>query len=223
MEPRVVAEWAAAISGAGGIMWWLYVWAKPRVQAWAKRRKATSMRTMLKNIQAQLHPNGGSSLRDQVDALRTLGEQAVQLGYDNTASIKALADSINDGVAEVEPDGRWSWVNATLTRWLHVSEPKLLGFGWINSVVPAQRESLRERWKEAMDEERELHEAVSMVGSELGEPPIDTHWVLRPLTRTPNGRPRMWRLQIHRRDLTLRQVAVAADGQPVARRAGERG
>jgi len=223
MDPQAVATWAGAIGAVGGIVWAVYTWAEPRARAWAARRKATSMRTMLRNIQAQLHPNGGSSLRDQVDALRTLGEQAVQLGRDNTESIKALSDSIPDGLAEIQPDGRWSWVNATLTRWLHVSEPKLLGFGWINSVAPSQRDALRERWKEAMDEERELHEAVTMVGSELGAPPIETNWVLRPLTRTTDGRPRLWRLQIHRPDLTMRQVAVTAEGVPVARQAGQRG
>jgi PAS domain-containing protein len=212
MDPQTFGQLVGAIAALAGVLWGAYGWLMPRLQPWLDKRRAKSVRGTLarmeagqNTIMAQLFPNGGGSLRDRV-------EEGIRISTDNTALIESLTDSSMDGYADVAEDGRWTRVNATLARWLQVGTSPMIGWGWINCIRAQQRADLRDSWDDAIEEQRELHCEVEMVGADRQA--IPTEWVLRPLTRNPDGSPRLWRLQIRRLDQrtgdTGRHPAVTA-------------
>jgi len=96
---------------------------------------------------AEMKPNGGSSLRDQINRI-----EGRQLYLDGRS--KAMLNEDENGVFETTKDGNCTWVNRRMIRMTGRSFEELKGHGWMNTVHPDDRESVEEQWDSAKKENR---------------------------------------------------------------------
>ena len=102
---------------------------------------------------AELTPNGGYSIRDSITRI----ERSVVA---NSERMRSRMTNDPDMIFEADAQGRWIWVNRTLSRVIGRTPTELMGYGWANSVDPLQRDALVESWFRAVEEEREFEGAT---------------------------------------------------------------
>lgn len=106
-------------------------------------------------IEAELRPNGGSSLRDQTNRI----EKRIVAVENNAIVMRAAQRAIacspsNTAMMETTPLGECHWVNQN---WLDLTrqEPEeAIGWGWLNAIHQEERESVREEWDSASGQKR---------------------------------------------------------------------
>lgn len=108
----------------------------------------------LRQVRAELQPNGGSSLHDVVHAM--------------AAAQRARDDRDAEPLFWTDGAGRVTHVNRSYLHLSGRSREELVGSGWINFVEPTDRPRVRERWLEAIREARDFDELFQVV---------DTHGV----------------------------------------------
>lgn len=194
----------ASAVGAGASLWGVWLWLR-RTSVVRSVRAFPSLAGTMEAIRSDLHevrsqvtPNGGGSMRDAI------GRIELSLA-DVMAATQANADGSMEGHVDVSTDGRWTWCNATLLRWLASDPRRVLGWGWVNSIMQDQRAEIRAEWEAAIEERREFNRRVRMRPLD-GADPFAADWLLRPLTLNKDGSVRIWRLNVRRTDMTLRYI-----------------
>lgn len=194
----------ASAVGAGASLWGVWLWLR-RTSVVRSVRAFPSLAGTMEAIRSDLHevrsqvtPNGGGSMRDAI------GRIELSLA-DVMAATQANADGSMEGHVDVSTDGRWTWCNATLLRWLASDPRRVLGWGWVNSIMQDQRAEIRAEWEAAIEERREFNRRVRMRPLD-GADPFPADWLLRPLTLNKDGSVRIWRLNVRRTDMTLRYI-----------------
>ena len=154
-----MASLVAAISGA------LAVWRKILVRPLHKvikdvesvKERVTKMETSypallnaIDAIGAQLRPNGGDSLVDNVNkislTLASIGEVAAEIA----AEQRIAFDSSANGMFDADDDGHVYRVNSTVRHWLGRDNSELLGDGWLYRVHPDEAAVVTIPWKIAV-------------------------------------------------------------------------
>lgn len=97
----------------------------------------------IREIQAELKPNGGTSLRDAVNEIRHM------------ASVADVRSHLSREVCpyamyECAPDGKCIWVNEALCQLFGLDAEDALGYGWLQSVSDAERSTTMFLWQEAV-------------------------------------------------------------------------
>ena len=103
----------------------------------------------IKEIKGQVLPNGGSSMRDDVTAIKlvALEQKALQ---------RAVLDSANVGFFMADISGARVFVNLRLAEMLGCQRADLLGNGWISFVAEDQREKVSREWADCVRFRREF-------------------------------------------------------------------
>lgn len=194
----------ASAAGAAGALWGIWLWLRRSSMAKSIRAfpgLADAMATIgrdLHEVKLQVTPNGGGSMRDAIGR--------IELGLaDVMAATQANADGSMEGHVDVSTDGRWTWINGTLLRWLGADPARLVGWGWVNTLMQDQRNEVRAEWESAIEERREFNRRLRLRPLD-GADPFSADLLLRPLTLNKDGSVRIWRLNVRRTDLTLRYV-----------------
>jgi PAS domain S-box-containing protein len=133
-----------------------YIWRVLKKFLW-------STRDQLDRIEAELHTNGGTSLRD---CLNRIEDKQIRLdGF-----IRAQLNVHNLPIIRADEEGKIIFVNRTFQKFTGFSYSELMGDAWINAIEPNDRERIRELWDRAVAELREFDEFVCLVGNKR------VHW-----------------------------------------------
>lgn len=102
----------------------------------------------IKRLEKELHQNGGSSIPDKISkVLRILENQG--------SRFLALHQDNPQGIFLSDTNGECTWVNTTLLRICGCSEGDMLGWSWLNQIVPEEVDEVRRQWSRAFVEQRE--------------------------------------------------------------------
>lgn len=161
----------AAIVGAMITLWTAAIWLWKQIrkgfeylsgnaeilsQLQDMRKKQEEVETGQKIILGQLKPNGGSSLADAVRRIEA------NLHLVNARQL-ALVDDVSHGICETDHDGNIVWVNRRLCRITGRMPSEMMGKGWINILSPEDREKVGQDWEQAIAEEREFVQRMTLV------------------------------------------------------------
>ena len=98
----------------------------------------------LRQVRAELQPNGGGSLHDVVQAI--------------AAAQRARDDRDGEPLFWADALGRLTHVNRAYLQLSGRTREELVGTGWTNFIAPADRSRVVERWREAVREARDFDE-----------------------------------------------------------------
>ena len=120
------------------------------------RKLLEQLNKRLEEIQKEVRPNGGSSMRDVINRV-----EAMILIQDQRQ--RAMVADAEHGIFEADASGRCTHVNRTYCRLVGRTPQELLGYGWINSVAAEDRERVDREWAQAIAEEREFESEYTAV------------------------------------------------------------
>lgn len=120
------------------------------------------MKAQLNTITKQVMPNGGSSLPDSMkrieSTLKSNAERSEAIGktVNLMAATMRATTNTNPRMAtfEAAPSGMLTDANKTYLRWTGRQLNEMLGWGWITTVHPADREQVRHEWLQAIADVR---------------------------------------------------------------------
>lgn len=170
MNPTVITQWVQlciALSTAGvGIYVFYRRRLKKRVDAVRKflrglPKTCADVQTLMdhmKDVRHELHPNGGSSLRDSIDRIERKLTRNERLQ-------ECLMGFASFAIYMADAHGACTFVNRTLVRWTGVPSEDLLGEGWINVVHPEDVDQVQYDWESAVDDGRAFDSRFRITGA----------------------------------------------------------
>lgn len=107
-------------------------------------------------LQADLKPNGGSSLRDVVDRVENLVIAA------NTTQ-QAILDILDSGFFQTDSHGNYAYVNRYWLQLTGIPQEEAVGTGWLVCVHPDDRDKIQKDWSIAAEEGRAFSTAFRII------------------------------------------------------------
>lgn len=102
------------------------------------------------NIKAAVGPNGGRSLYDRVE----VAGRAARL---SEARMSTMLDVVVDRpLFQADDKGEYTWVNSAFEKAFETSCDDVRGRGWINLVVPEDRDRVVREWRHAIIDRRDF-------------------------------------------------------------------
>lgn len=204
MSPTMLVFLLSTVGGA------VAVWYRKRLAAWKSLwtavldglRAIPELRADVRGIRYYVAPNGGGSLMDSVK--RT--EQAVSELREQVDLMNQTAWAENDSDGHVgrfhcNASGENTYVNQPYARWLGVGKSELLGWKFLNFILPSDVDRVRRYWDACRAEHRQYRCKHSLVGAD-GEI-IEVEVVATPI---PEGGPaKRWIGTIRRLDNAAQQ------------------
>lgn len=114
-----------------------------------EEEKTRLVTKQLSDIVKEIHPNGGTSMRDALNRIECTQLMAEQRH-------KALISDLEYGTWETNSEGDVVWVNRTLCRITGRTPPEILGHGWVNMIATEDRERVHKEWDESIKDKREF-------------------------------------------------------------------
>lgn len=159
------AQYAAAASVVAGAAWattrafWVKV-VLPAKRLAARGRKLAQdvldVKASTARLEAELRPNGGSSLRDAVDGLAT------RMDLFSARKMAAL-DAQDVAYFETDSGGRLTIASRSLCRLAGRDDGELMGNGWLDSIMPVDRPRVAEAWHDSVARGTALTEYAACV------------------------------------------------------------
>jgi PAS domain S-box-containing protein len=103
----------------------------------------------LDQIMAEFAPNGGSSLKDQMNRLES------DMALANERQRARMLDT-PEMIFETDEHGHCVWVNRTYANAVQRGLVDLLGYGWVNGIALPYREKVVSEWYKSVEEDREF-------------------------------------------------------------------
>lgn len=123
-------------------------------------------------IISELKPNGGTSLKDQLNRL----ESSVSIGE---AQRLLILDSNTNGIWTSSPEGKLLWINNTLKQRTGFTLDEMKGDNWINVIWPADRSIVQEEWTNAVKNQRAFNLFYRLLDTNH-QVPINVHGIATP-------------------------------------------
>lgn len=144
----LLASIITALTVIGGALW--------RYVLGPLWRGVRELRSILAFIEAELRPNGGSSIRDAVNRME-LGIDAANKKIDLVSQRQLQRTNLDaTGLWECDLTGRFTFVNPAMARLAGAGPEDFLGLGWKTHVHPRDRAEVSASWKSAVDDERDF-------------------------------------------------------------------
>jgi PAS domain S-box-containing protein len=144
----LLASLITALTVIGGALWrwvWRPVW-----------RAVRELKAILAFIEAELRPNGGSSIRDAVNRME-MGIEAANKKIDLVAQRQLQRTNLDaTGLWETDRAGRFTFVNPAMARLAGAAPEDFLGLGWKTHVHPRDRAEVSASWQSAVQDERDF-------------------------------------------------------------------
>lgn len=134
----------------------------------ALRESLALLASQVQNINAELKPNGGSSLRDSINRIEQCQKEISIRQLISDQRQRAILSDMNFGVLETDAQGNCVWANRMYTRLTGRSLDELVGKGWINTIAHDERDRVLEDWNSAIEDCREF-ESTYHVATPDGE------------------------------------------------------
>lgn len=135
-------------------------------------QRIDNLDTKLDLILGELKPNGGSSLKDQLNRL----EASVSI---SEAQRLLILDANPNGVWTSDTDGNLVWMNNTLKVRCGATLDEVEGTGWINIIHPADRKLVLDEWEQAVKYKRVFNLHYRLTNLQTNQP-ITVHGVATP-------------------------------------------
>lgn len=132
----------------------------------------SSLGGKLDEIIKELKPNGGSSIKDQLNRLET----AVSISQ---AERLLLLDTVSKGVFAGDVKGYWTWANEALRKAVGGSMADFVGNNWENVVYPEDREIVSKEWERAIDQQRDFNLHYRLNNLDTNQP-VKVHAIATP-------------------------------------------
>ena len=110
----------------------------------------------LNRIEAELHPNGGTSLRDIINKIAER-----QYGFEGY--LNAQLNSQKIAVFRTNAEGKVLSNNRAHQHLTGFSKIEISGDGWINVIHPDWRDKTLQKWTKAVESQREFSEDIMYV------------------------------------------------------------
>ena len=137
-----------AVLAVGAAVWGFFKWLLPLME------RIKNNQAMTKAIYTELRPNGGSSLRDAVDALRRDVASIRDSAEKMDARQWAIVSSLTQPTWESDSSGGCTRANATLLELVGRTQDQMVGNGWENIVAKPDAHRVWEEWSEATAKSR---------------------------------------------------------------------
>lgn len=146
-----------SIAGMFGGIWAVKKYIlKPIYSIWVEH---LSRLKKLDTIYYELQPNGGKSLKDQINKLSI---SMVRLHTRMTA----LYAYNEQPVFESDSSGKCLWINRAYCRMIGSTPEEVYGNGWRNYILPEDLKEVSEKWDEAIKDQRDFKMSYKMVSSQ---------------------------------------------------------
>lgn len=116
----------------------------------------SKVQALLLQIDKELHPNGGSSTRDVLDECMEYLRRAESRQIIGEQKYRAMLSNASYAVFEADSHGECTWVNATYRNLVGKSLEEMQGNGWVNALVPEDREDVYDAWMDAVKQRRDF-------------------------------------------------------------------
>ena len=153
----------------------LVVWLRKRFQLHLSC-PVPGIKDALDQIQKELRPNGGSSLRDAVNNTKTTVENvdkkvtglssklaAMQVSHD------IISDTLNICRWAADSNGHINFINNPLRNLLGSVDDSLYGDGWTNIVVKEDRLAAISEWERCVESQIEYNDTYRVKNQQTGE------------------------------------------------------
>jgi PAS domain S-box-containing protein len=117
------------------------------------RRHIVAEEATLNRIEAELHPNGGASLRDRIEAI-------MDKQFQFEAHMNAALNVHQVALFRTDKDGGVVASNRAHQILTGFNLTQLAGDGWVNVICPKDRSRVLEKWKEAVAAQIEFSEDI---------------------------------------------------------------
>ena len=136
-----------------------------------------SLRTMVRSVEeirSYVGPNGGRSLFDRVN-----DQGRLQRLHD--ARLSTVLDVVvDDAMFQTDADGRWTWANSALEKIFETPSDHTVGKGWINLLLPEDRDRAIREWEHAVRDQRDFMTMTRMV-TQLRGVELKVRWKAQPI------------------------------------------
>jgi len=112
--------------------------------------------TILSSLAKQFETNGGSSLKDRIEAIFDAVED---LSAVNSVSLNLVPYAF----FRADADGNVNWVNRNFTHETDLSERDAYGLGWLNVVSESDRTRVKTEWSSSVTDHRAVKTAFKLV------------------------------------------------------------
>jgi len=116
--------------------------------------------TILSSLASQFETNGGSSLKDRVEAIYDAVDYLIAVN-------RVSSNLIPYAFFRADAVGNVNWVNRQFVHETGLSEQDAFGLGWLNAVAEADRARVRAEWCSAVDDQRAVRTAFKLVDGRL--------------------------------------------------------
>lgn len=120
----------------------------------------------------EFKPNGGTSLKDQINRL----EVAVSI---SESQRMLLLNSVPNGIWTSDVNGRYTWVNDYMRKATSANSSDFLGDNWENLIYPEDRQKVAEEWDRAIKQQRDFNLHYRMYNLKTNSA-IEVHGVATP-------------------------------------------
>lgn len=116
---------------------------------------------MIETIAAELRPNGGASIRDQLDRIER------DLRAEKSAR-RAMAHAFDIGLFETGAKGNCVWVNREFCEMTGLTERETDGTGWFNAIDITHRAEALEEWDDVVRRCRQFNMTLPLKHPKTG-------------------------------------------------------
>jgi PAS domain S-box-containing protein len=111
---------------------------------------------VLERIEAELRPNGGTSLRDVINDIQ-------ERVHESDAFQRASLNIHDVAIVRFNSKGQVVHANRQLAHLVNMSIDELKGDGWINFIYAPERDLIMRKWRGAVESGREFSENATIL------------------------------------------------------------
>lgn len=139
----------------GGYMFYLV----KKIQPFTTITKDIStLKTEVSNISKELKPNGGESIKDQINQLQSSTKTILYRQ-------RWILDNREEPIFETDIKGNFTWANDSLIRLTDRLFKDLENNNWINALCEKTRDEVNDSWQMAIENKRNFEHEVIIVDS----------------------------------------------------------
>jgi hypothetical protein len=112
--------------------------------------------TILSNLAKQFETNGGSSLKDRIEAIY---DAVDGIGAFNSVSLSLVPYAF----FRADAAGNVTWINRCFVQITDLSEQDAFGLGWLNCVCESDRVRVKHEWIAAIADQRSVKTSFKLV------------------------------------------------------------
>lgn len=124
-------------------------------------------------IKKELTPNGGSSMKDVITKLAESMERVEERTLSMTEQVsrmearqQSILNSVDVPVFETDMNGKCTFANKPYLKLIGRTFDEIKGNGWINSIHPDDRTTVREQWDAAVKDTRNFEMTYRILGGD---------------------------------------------------------